>query len=277
MTTTVHFIDVGQGNMVLLQCGDGTNCVVDCNVTQENSTRVLGYVASQIGQRGRISVFVCTHRDADHMRGVHALHNQFPIGTIWDSGHPGTSPDTDEYRTYMQLRRELPSYVVGKGNCKNWGTTHVVILSGKDSRLPDNANDQGLVLKVTELDAGTSRFLSSTMLTGDGSYAVWRDGIMKDYASRELFSDILMAAHHGSLNFFDDPNGNRYESHMKALSPAMTIVSVGPNNYGHPDPTALRLYEKHSRGSRQGNKVLRTDRAGTLRLTLKSAGGWQID
>ena len=36
MATTVHFLDVGQGNMVLIQCSDGTNFMVDCNITEGN-------------------------------------------------------------------------------------------------------------------------------------------------------------------------------------------------------------------------------------------------
>ena len=51
MATVIHFIDVGQGNMVLVQCADGTNLMVDCNITEGNKNRVLNYVANQIGER----------------------------------------------------------------------------------------------------------------------------------------------------------------------------------------------------------------------------------
>ena len=276
MATTVHFIDVEQGNMVLIQCSDGTNFMVDCNVTESNKNRVLRYVENQIGQRGRLRAFICTHRDADHMRGVRALHQKFPIQEIWDSDHPGTSTDSDEYKTYMQLRRDIGSKIIEKRTYHDYGWTRLRYLSAKDSRIPDNANDQGIVLKVEELNSSKSGPLGSTMLTGDGSYAVWKDGIMKDYAASDLSSDILMAAHHGSLDFFDDPNNNRYEAHARAIAPAMTIISVGQNNYGHPDPKALSLYEKHSSGSSRGDKVCRTDKRGTIKLTLKSGGSWSI-
>ena len=277
MATTVHFVDVGQGNMVLIQCSDGTNFMVDCNIIEDNKNRVLNYVANQIGQRGHLQAFICTHRDADHMRGVRTLHHQFPIREIWDSDYPGTSTDTDEYRAYMQLRREVGSKVIQKRTRYDYGWTRLRMLSAKDNRLPDNANDQGIMLKVEELNSSKSGALDSTMLTGDGSYAVWKDGVMKDYATSDLSSDILMAAHHGSLDFFDDPsNRYYYETHARAIAPAMTVVSVGPNNYGHPDPIALGLYEKHSSGSNKGNKVLRTDKRGTMKLTLKSEGGWTL-
>ena len=273
MATMVHCIDVGQGNMVLVQCSDGTNYMVDCNIIENNKSRVLNYVAAQIGGLGRLRAFICTHRDADHMRGVRALHNSFSIGGIWDSGYPGTTTDTDEYKEYMRLRREVGSHEIQKGVTDVKGYTRLHFLSARDRRLPDNANDQGLVIKVDELDAMKTRVMASTILTGDGSYAVWKNGIIKDYPNA-VSCDILMAAHHGSLDFFDDPSSSYYyEGHMKAIRPAMVVVSVGPNNYGHPDPKALELYRKHATGSNKGNKTHRTDTQGTAKLELKSGGG----
>jgi hypothetical protein len=44
MPTTIHFINVGQGNMVLIQAADGKTFMFDCNVTDQNESRVLDYV-----------------------------------------------------------------------------------------------------------------------------------------------------------------------------------------------------------------------------------------
>ena len=276
MATTVHFIDVGQGNMVLVQCSDGTNFMVDCNITDANDCRVLEYVAKQIGRKGKLRAFICTHRDADHMKGVRTLHSVFPIQEIWDSGYPGTSTDTDEYKAYMQLRRDVGSRVIEKQKYGDYGRTRLRYLSAKDDRLPKNANDQGLVLKVEQRNPDMSRIMASTVLTGDGSYAVWNDGIMKDYSTGDVSCNILMAAHHGSLDFFDDQSNNRYLKHIQAMKPAMTIVSVGPNNYGHPDPTALRLYRENSRGLDNGDKTYRTDRQHTVKVTLRDGSGCSV-
>lgn len=277
MSTTVHFIDVGQGNMVLVECANGTNFVVDCNITDNNKTRVLDYVGKQIGQNGKLRAFICTHRDADHMRGVRTLHNQFPVGKIWDSGYPGTTTDSSEYNTYMNLRRELGEKVIEKATYEDFGRTRFRYLSAKDDRLPSNANDQGIVIKVDHRTADMSAICGSTMLTGDSSGTVWKKGIKKDYADGDLSCDILMAAHHGSLDFFDDPDSdNYYRSHIQAMSPVMTIVSVGDNPHRHPDETALRLYRENSSGSPNGNKVYRTDHQHTMKLTLKDSGRCEI-
>ncbi len=45
MSTVIHFIDVGQGNMALVECSDGTNSVVDCNITEGNKDHILDYIA----------------------------------------------------------------------------------------------------------------------------------------------------------------------------------------------------------------------------------------
>ena len=49
MPTVVHFIDVGQGNMSLIECADGSKFVVDCNVTEANRDRVLAPIHERPG------------------------------------------------------------------------------------------------------------------------------------------------------------------------------------------------------------------------------------
>ena len=278
MPTVVHFIDVGQGNMSLIECSDGSKFVVDCNITEANRERVLGYLARQIGWNTSLRAFICTHRDADHMRGVATLHGRFPIRSIWDSGYPGTSTDTSEYRAYMDLRRGVNSRVIEKLKREDYGRTRFRYLSAQDGRLSKNANAQGIVLKVEHRSANGRVVRGSTMLPGDSDAATWRDGILKDYAASDLSCDILLAGHHGSDTFFEIPGSaqSQYTAHVAAMKPAMVIISVGENPYGHPGSKALRLYRQHATGSNKKNKVHRTDQQGTMRLTLHDAGGWNL-
>ena len=57
----------------------------------------------------------------------------------------------------------------------------------------------------------------------------------------------------------------------------MTIISVRENSYGHPDDKAVEFYEKYSRGSNRGTKILRTDEHGHIRVSLKDGGGWTVE
>ena len=278
MATIAHFIDVGQGNMVLIETAMGRSCVFDCNITVENEERVLGYISSQIGEGQQLYAFICSHRDADHMRGVKKLHARFPVRRIWDSNYPGTTTDSPEYRAYMDLRRTVGSEVRKKETYHDFGRTRFRYLSAQDDRLPENANAQGIVIKVEHRSADGGRALTSVMLPGDSDAQTWRHGIMVDYTKAAVSSTILMAAHHGSISFFDDPDDERhyYKTHMQAINPFMTLISVGSNNYGHPDKTAIKLYRENSTGSAQGNKVYRTDTKGTMKLTLQDGGGWNL-
>jgi competence protein ComEC len=278
MPTIIHFIDVGQGSMVLIQAASGQIFVFDCNITDANATLVLNYVATIVGNRQSIDAFICSHRDADHMRGVDRLHAKFSIRSVWDSDHPGTSTNTAEYASYMRLRRTVGSKVIKRLTREDFGATRFRYLSAKDERLQANANAQGIVLKIEQRDVINDNVLGSAMLPGDSDAQTWRKGIMIDYDKPDVSSSILMAAHHGSLSFFDDPGDDEYyyTAHMKAIAPNMTVISVGQNNHGHPNQIAIDLYERYSKGSNKGNKIRRTDAHGTIKLILKDDGGWAL-
>src|SRR3989344_2581782 len=263
--------------MVLCQLDDGTRLLYDCNVTSKNADEVLSYLGKTIGWGSSVNIFVNSHRDADHMRGVKRIHDYFPIRKVWDSGVTGNTPDCTEYREYMDLRRTVGYVEVEKLKRWTFGKSLLRVMNSKNDGLIDDPNAQSIVIKVQHVDM-QSRNLASAMLTGDSDAQTWRHSILKDYAISDLSADILLASHHGSLSFFDDPADEKhyYLAHLKAISPAMTIISVGDNGYGHPDSKAISFYEEHSKGSNKGNKIKRTDEHGNIKLALKDEGGWSI-
>lgn len=287
MSTKVHFINVGQGNMVLIQSESGQNFLMDCNVTNDNEFRVLNYVGSNIGWRTPITAFICSHRDADHIRGIEKVNEIFPIREVWDSGFPGTTTNSPEYISYMYIRnRVATSVVVDRDQRWSFGSTKLWCLSASDNRLLTTANSQGIVLKVEHRLNYSNLCVGSVMLTGDSDSNTWRDGILRDYHPSALKSDILMAGHHGSDTFFESSatsaNSLLFTSHIEAISPDMSVISVGSNGFGHPNRKALSLYEKYSRGSDTGMKLARTDLQGTIRLEIglsstASAGNWRME
>jgi competence protein ComEC len=78
----------------------------------------------------------------------------------------------------------------------------------------------------------------------------------------DLTADVLKVPHHGAATsirpFFD------------AVSPAVAVVSVGPNPYGHPVPEILDWL------AATGAEVLRTDEAGDVTITFH-AGAVSVD
>ena len=264
----IHFLDVGCGNMTLLKFVNGHTYLYDCNVTSNNSTDVLSYLTQAMGQRTKIDTFICSHRDADHMRGIQYVHRCFPVGQIRDAGVPGTTTDTDEYKAYMALRRRLAGPVIRSKTLRMVGDAKLSFMNAARSDT-DDVNDQSIVVKVDYQG-------SSALLAADTGFLPWKMGIVASYDS-ELKSNVLLAAHHGSLTFFDDPGDKYYYTeHIEAINPAMTLISVGPNPHGLPDPKAVELYEEYSTGSDNGNKIHRTDQKGNMKLTLKGSGSWNL-
>ena len=278
MPTKLHFINVGQGNMTLLQLSDGQIFLYDCNITNDNEGSVLEYLANQIGRNTAIDVFICSHRDADHMRGIKKIHKHFPIKKIWDSGVTGTTPNSSEYLDYMDLRRKVGFREIKPRTRYDFGDTRLRIMNSKNDDVADNANAQSIVIKVVHRDSYRDKDYASVLLTGDTDAATWKT-IQQQYSDIDLSCSLLLASHHGSSSYFEDPSDTKhyYTGHLYAKSPNMTIISVGNNAHGHPDKDAIRFYEKYSTGSRSGNKILRTDKNGHICVTLQDGGGWSLN
>jgi beta-lactamase superfamily II metal-dependent hydrolase len=204
------------------------------------------------------------------MRGIKDLHKVHQIKEIWDSGVPGTSTNTSEYDDYMTLRRSVNSKKIKALDFDIFGDVVLVYMNSEWEDYTD-PNEQSVVLKVEY--AG-----SSVMLGGDTNYKPWREKILNYYSDKDLQSSIFLAPHHGSIDFFDDPEDTQhyYVSHIQKVKPAMTLISVGPNIHELPDTKALELYEKYSTGSDKGNKVFSTEDKGTMKLILKVDGGWSL-
>jgi beta-lactamase superfamily II metal-dependent hydrolase len=264
----LHIINVGCGAMLLLRFPTGENFLYDCNVTLDNSAYVLGYLARSIGYPATINRFVCSHRDADHIRGLKLIHEYFPIQQIADAGVAGTTILCTEYREYMTLRREIGALEVPPSTYEMVGNAKLRYLNSKHLFL-DDANDQSIVMKI-EFEG------ASVLIAGDTSYRSWQRYILPYYSHEDLHCDVLIASHHGSLSFFDDPSDERnyYVEHLRQLNPSVTVIPVGPNQHGLPNPAAVKLYENFSRGPLIGrDKVVRTDTHGSLRISL-GAGWW---
>ncbi len=267
MSVDVHFLNVDQGNMTVVVFPDDYVIVYDCNITEYNEANVFSYL-KKIMPKNEIDIFVNSHRDADHMRGIKKLNDTHKINMLFDSGVSGNT-EAPEYQDYMNFRRNHNFAFEVRPNQHLVMKPFVTILNGKREHLED-INAQSIVMRINCNGA-------SVLLTGDTDVNVWKDYIMHESAS-ELKSSILLASHHGALSFFKDTeDAESYEDHLMKIKPDVTIISVGKDNpHGHPDKNAVELYEKHTNGANSGKKILRTDIDGNIKLELKDNGSWEI-
>lgn len=80
-----HMLDVGEGLMILIIFPNDQVMLFDCNVTDDNESTILDYLSANIpfkinpatgNTEQFIDVFVNSHRDEDHYRGLKkSMHN----------------------------------------------------------------------------------------------------------------------------------------------------------------------------------------------------------
>lgn len=223
----VHFIDVGQGDSILLQSG-GKNLLVDAGQTQAGD-EVVWYLSTH--GVGYLDTVVATHPHEDHVGGLVGVLSRFPVGSYLDSG------EFSSLSSYEQVRERLtsdqvPCRVVKAGDRIPFADG-VAVEVMNPATLTGDPNDDSVVLKVTKGDV-------RVLLTGDCE---------KEGQSAQL----LKVPHHGSAMSF------RYFSLAK---PRVAVISVGAvNSYGHPAQGTLDAL------SYVGSAVYRTDRDGSVVVT----------
>ncbi len=268
----IHILDVGCGNMALIMNPDGSRYVIDCNITDDNKDAILRYTKKVFSAGTPVDTFINTHRDSDHMRGITALHAQHPILEIRDTDVPGTTTDSPEYLAYMRLRRSVKCVTIEPRKFFDRGSAKYRYMNGKWDDYKD-ANEQSAVVKIEYKTQSCS-----VLFAADTDYRPWKEKILPFYSDEVLKSPLLIASHHGSLTFYDDPSDTQYyyTAHIKKIAPNLTLISVGPNVHDLPDKKAIELYEKHSKGSAQGNKVFTTEDKKHMKITLKDDGTWSL-
>jgi beta-lactamase superfamily II metal-dependent hydrolase len=91
LALTVHFIDVGQGDAILIDSGD-TDILVDGGRT---SASVLAYLQGQ--GVADIDLLVATHPHADHIGGLADVVAQYQVSEIWVNGDTATSQTYQDF------------------------------------------------------------------------------------------------------------------------------------------------------------------------------------
>ena len=112
-----HVINIGQGLMILIVFPDQTTMLFDCYITEENTEYVLKYLEKNIPIRKDekdkdvqyIDIFVNSHRDLDHYKGIKGINDKFEIKSIWDSGQygVGAKSKSKDYKEYMKLKLNI--------------------------------------------------------------------------------------------------------------------------------------------------------------------------
>ncbi len=276
---TISFINVGQGDSILIRTGKGKHILIDTGGTvsfrkpgEEWRARSDPYEVGRkllvplLLKRGirELDALVLTHFDADHAGGAQAVIENIPVRALLFNGTVKQSKGINDM-FQLALDQDVPFYSVHAP--MEWNIDRSTKLTAlfpleeppdQDDAIEvqDEQNERSIVLLVTVY--GRS-FLLPGDLEAKGEQAVV-EALTNAGDNDDHSIDVLKAGHHGSKT-------STTPIWLSYWQPQETVISAGRNNsYGHPHPTVLE------RLSASGSRILRTDRDGEIQYRILADG-----
>lgn len=251
---SVTFLDVGQGDCIVVQNENGNCYMVDGGSTSKSQTgkyQILPFLESR--GIGELEAVFVTHPDEDHISGVMELMEQSTWGVRVNSLIlPDVSHEMKE-NELAELRGQaaaygIPVFYIGRGDILEDRRLKFTCLGPREGMMTGEVNEISTVL-YTEYEN------FKMLLTGD----------VTGEAERELFTEleerepltVLKVAHHGS----------KYSTPIELLEmtePVIAVISAGRDNrYGHPHEELIKRLKE------QGCRIYQTMESGAVTVHVK--------
>jgi len=245
----IHFLDVGQGDCIILQFENGRSYIIDGNEVAEKITPIE-YLTSVL--RGtQIETIVVTHPHDDHIGGLNQIIEQVPVRQVWLTNYPYRSYAYRRFLSVLAQNSEIRVIFPRSGTSVSEGKDLIQILAPPPNLIRgthSDVNNASLVLKVTIAHL-ERRASTSALLGADAEFGSWAS-IVLEHGS-DLQANLFKLSHHGS-------GFGTYKDLLAAIRPKYTVISVGSNNYGHPEDWVLSIVDEFT-----SDRVFRTDINGT--------------
>lgn len=237
----VHFIDVGQGDSILVLSPNGSTMLIDAG-TQSSGEKIVSYLKK--AGISTIDKFIATHPHSDHIGGAQDIFKNFEVKKVYDSGFVHTSQMFENYLLTIK-EKGIPFVKAERGKTINLDSDlDIKILHPGEL---NDANNSSVVLHMKYNDV-------SFLFTGDAEKEA-EESIL-EYA-KDIQAKILKVGHHGS-------DTSTTQTFLNTVNPEVAVIQVGTGNtYGHPTNETLNklsaAWIKIYRNDLQGDIVVTTD------------------
>ena len=247
----VAFLDVGQGDAILVTSPDGRQLLIDGGPSATDLNWRLGQEMPFWDRT--LEMVVNTHPDSDHLGGMVSLLDRYQVEQALVSDLAVSSQLYQEWEKELDETKLDP--VVGQAGQQldlGGGVIATVLNPGPACAGIDDPNDHSVVIR---LQFGQISFL----LSGDIEEPVEQKLVASDVP---LTATVLKSPHHGSRT-------SSTEAFLEAVEPQVVVISVGEDNhFGHPSPEVMERYAAY------GLPVLRTDERGTIEFITDGRKLW---
>lgn len=234
----VHFINVGEGDSILIQMPKSKNILVDTG-NLSAGYKVEKYLKSK--KISQLESIIITHVHPDHVGGIFYILPQIKTKLIYYNGY-----NPQGYEFFLELENlakdfSTPMRILKAGDQLFYREIRIEVLSPK-SPLSGDMNRDSIVLKII---LGKVSFLLTGDLNHSGEKGLIEEGV-------NLKSDVLKIGHHGA----EDSSSEEF---INKVNPRVAILSVGKDNrYGYPSSVVIERFKI------KDIPIYRTDFDGTI-------------
>lgn len=222
---SIHTIDVGQGDSILIQTPSSKNILIDGG--DDNSHHIVSSYLKKQNVKS-IDYIIATHFDSDHIGGLDNIIDKFNVSNIYA---PKYESDTTSYQNLINscLNKNLDLKYMSAGDFINIeDNINLAVLAPSYIQEENNLNSI-----VFRMDYKNKSFL----FTGDAE-ASNESNIVNSYELNDI--DFLKVGHHGS-------SSSTTSEFVEEVSPDVAVISCGyKNQYGHPHKSTLNTLEKNN-------------------------------
>jgi competence protein ComEC len=242
----VTFLDVGQGNAVLVETPAGRQVVINGGPSGTTMTAHLGRRMPFWDRT--LDLVALTDLEDEHVSGLVPVAKRYGVATLWQ---PSPSDEVSSaYAELLATARDgqvgVQSPVAGTRMDLGDGVVLTVLHSGGDG------DREGGVL-VLRVDYGRTCFL----LAGSADLDVERSLLAR---KEHVRCDVLQVGRHGG-------EGATSPRFLQAVRPALAVISSGEGNRaGDPDEAVLARLAEH------GATVVRTDELRSVEVVSDGLG-----
>lgn len=242
----VYFLDVGQGDAVLLKTPSDKLILVDGGPDNEILME-LNDVLSFFERK--IDLVVLTHPHSDHIEGLIPVFEKFDVGVVLMTG---VSYENAYYDVFLDEISDDGTIIYFADSNNDFYFDDGVFIDVlypffeiRDEK-SENLNNSSIVMKISYKDY-------EILLAGDAEAEVEDELVLN---GADLDSDLFKASHHGSKT------SNSYDF-LKAISPNYAVISCGlGNDFKHPHKETFEIF------SMFGVEVFQTDLDGRVEFTF---------